>query len=152
MDTVDQGRIRRRYARGFEGEPSSVQRPLHGRGSRRSSNLLPSVSSKSKERSGPQPGIGLIKTPDILKELHNSGLGKGRLIVSFALESENGRENALKKLSGKGLDYIALNMIDIRKHTTPIGRDDNELEPFPLLPPGVRSLKEAKRTPRSGWL
>ena len=46
-------------------------------------------------------------TPDIL---HEAGKKKGdRLLVGFALETENGVENARKKLAEKNLDYIILN-------------------------------------------
>jgi len=51
--------------------------------------------------------LELVETPDILAELCR--LKAGRLVVGFALESQNGRENALRKLHAKGCDYIVLN-------------------------------------------
>ncbi|MGA2140916.1 MAG: bifunctional phosphopantothenoylcysteine decarboxylase/phosphopantothenate--cysteine ligase CoaBC [Brevinematales bacterium] len=107
--------------------------------------------SKIKKEAGPLPEIGLVKTPDILKELHDSGLGNGRLIVGFALESENGSENALKKMNDKGLDYIALNMIDIKAKTTPMGRDDNELELFSASSAGGEKFEGSKKD-AAQWL
>jgi len=55
--------------------------------------------------------IELTKTPDIAASLgklkHN-----GQLIVGFALETENERENALKKLESKNFDLIVLNSLN----------------------------------------
>ena len=51
--------------------------------------------------------LKLIPTVDILKEL---GRKKGkRVLIGFALETDNGRRNALKKLRAKNLDYVVLN-------------------------------------------
>lgn len=55
--------------------------------------------------------IRLVRNPDIaatLGRLKNSG-GKKRIIVGFALETDNERENALRKLKNKNLDLIVLN-------------------------------------------
>ena len=51
--------------------------------------------------------LRLTRTADILAEL---GREKGsRILVGFALEAGNARENALRKLREKNLDLIALN-------------------------------------------
>jgi len=51
--------------------------------------------------------LRLARTPDILAEL---GRQKGgRILVGFALEAENARENALQKLREKDLDLIVVN-------------------------------------------
>jgi phosphopantothenoylcysteine decarboxylase/phosphopantothenate--cysteine ligase len=51
--------------------------------------------------------LELEPTPDILKEI---GARKGsRIIVGFAAETQNGMENARKKLETKSLDAIVLN-------------------------------------------
>ncbi len=53
--------------------------------------------------------LTLRKTPDIASEL---GKRKGnRLLVGFALETDNERENALSKMERKGLDAIVLNSL-----------------------------------------
>lgn len=55
--------------------------------------------------------IRLVRNPDIaatLGRLKNSG-GKKRIIVGFALETDNEKENALRKLKNKNLDLIVLN-------------------------------------------
>jgi len=52
--------------------------------------------------------ISLVDTPDILAEV---GRNKTDLqwTIGFALETDNGHENALAKLKRKNCDYIVLN-------------------------------------------
>lgn len=51
--------------------------------------------------------LKLVKNPDILEW---AGLEKdNQLLVGFALETENGIENASTKLKNKNLDYVVLN-------------------------------------------
>lgn len=51
--------------------------------------------------------VKLIRTPDILEEI---GKNKGdKLLVGFAVETENELESATQKLKEKNLDFIALN-------------------------------------------
>ena len=57
-----------------------------------------------------QPGewnLRLVRTPDILAELGR--LKKRQRLIGFALETQQSRENALKKLREKNLDAIVLN-------------------------------------------
>jgi len=54
--------------------------------------------------------IELSKTKDILGEL--SGKKGNRILVGFALETENKEANALKKMKEKKLDFIVLNNPD----------------------------------------
>lgn len=55
----------------------------------------------------PDPKVHLIPTEDILKSISSN---KGnRIIVGFALETENVLENALKKLREKHLDIVVAN-------------------------------------------
>ena len=49
----------------------------------------------------------LLRTTDILAEL--GGDKGGRILVGFALEADNARENALRKLREKNLDLIVAN-------------------------------------------
>ena len=53
--------------------------------------------------------INLKKTPDILKDLAKSK--KKQIVIGFALETENGIENAYEKLKRKNLDAIILNSL-----------------------------------------
>lgn len=65
--------------------------------------------------------ISLEPTDDILEEL---GREKGkRILVGFAAESENLRENARRKLDGKNLDIIVAN--DITRKDAGFGTDSN---------------------------
>ncbi|MFH0888763.1 MAG: phosphopantothenoylcysteine decarboxylase [Planctomycetota bacterium] len=54
--------------------------------------------------------LKLVPTIDILKTLGNK---KGnRILIGFALEVKNSRENAIRKLHQKNLDYVVLNSPD----------------------------------------
>ncbi len=55
--------------------------------------------------------IELESTNDILKELGQKKQ-TGQVLIGFALESENGLENARKKLETKNLDAIVLNSLE----------------------------------------
>jgi len=54
--------------------------------------------------------LALQKTPDILKTL-GSQKKTGQFLVGFALETNNEKENALKKLKQKNADIIVLNSL-----------------------------------------
>lgn len=54
--------------------------------------------------------IDLIRTPDILKSLGQSKTDQQKLI-GFALETENGVNNAIEKIKSKNLDLIVLNQL-----------------------------------------
>ena len=65
------------------------------------------VSDKKIKKSEDHLNLPLIKTRDILKSL---GEVKGdKLLIGFALETDNAVENARKKLIQKGADFIVLN-------------------------------------------
>lgn len=65
--------------------------------------------SKTKiKRSGNTKTLRLKANPDILKEL---GKKKNRVLVGFALETENLERNAAKKLKEKNLDLIVANRL-----------------------------------------
>jgi phosphopantothenoylcysteine decarboxylase/phosphopantothenate--cysteine ligase len=60
-----------------------------------------------KKRTGVKWLLELVENPDILKEI---GAKKGdRILVGFAVESEDPRRGALDKLHRKNLDFIVLN-------------------------------------------
>lgn len=54
--------------------------------------------------------IKLKRTPDILASLRKAKK-PGQIVVGFALESEKGEENAVRKITEKGCDYLVLNMV-----------------------------------------
>jgi phosphopantothenoylcysteine decarboxylase/phosphopantothenate--cysteine ligase len=82
-----------------------------------------------KKRTGDKWVLELVENPDILKE---AGRKKGdRILVGFAVESDQPRRGALEKLRKKNLDFIVLNapsafgaqvtsvdIIDRTEHTT----------------------------------
>ncbi len=73
-------------------------------------------------KSGKPLLIELIETRDILAELGRRKGNDRRWMVGFALEAENARENALRKLKAKGCDAIVLN------HPQSIGSDASRAE------------------------
>lgn len=64
--------------------------------------------------------VELVENPDILAELGRRK--QHRWIVGFALESQNPRENAVRKLRAKECDAIVLN------HPSAIGNQSNRIE------------------------
>lgn len=71
--------------------------------------------------------IPLVKTKDILKSL-GAVKKTGQLLVGFALETNNERENALKKLEAKNADMIVLN--SLRDVNAGFGYDTNKITVF----------------------
>lgn len=67
--------------------------------------------------------IVFTKDNDILMELGK--IKDNQVLVGFAAESENLRENALSKLKRKNLDYIVAN--DISANDTGFGTEDNKV-------------------------
>lgn len=64
--------------------------------------------------------LELVETPDVLAALGQQK--EHRFVLGFALEAQNPRENALRKLRAKNCDAIALN------HPSAIGSDNNTVE------------------------
>jgi len=62
-----------------------------------------------KENSGDSLQLNLVKNPDILRSV-GENKKNNQIICGFALESQNGEENAIKKLESKNCDLIVLNM------------------------------------------
>jgi len=82
--------------------------------------------------------LSLERNPDIIEEV---GRVKGnRLLIGFAMESENLLENAGEKLRKKNMDYIVANMINVEgagfqtdtNIVTIIGRD-GKIEKLPMM-------------------
>jgi len=71
--------------------------------------------------------LTLTKTKDILNSL-GSKKKNGQLLIGFALETVNEKENALKKLEGKNADLIVLN--SLRDEGAGFGHDTNKITIF----------------------
>ncbi|MCX6825666.1 MAG: phosphopantothenoylcysteine decarboxylase, partial [candidate division Zixibacteria bacterium] len=67
---------------------------------------------KNKIKKGSNITLELTPTIDILKLLKDVKR-KGQKVIGFALETENGLENAMAKLKAKYLDIIVLNSTDV---------------------------------------
>lgn len=86
--------------------------------------------------------LKLKKNPDILKTLPKN-LRKNKIIVGFALETENLIKNALKKLKGKKLDFIVANKIN--KAHEPFGGGKKDV----YILNGLGLKKNLKKTTKS---
>jgi phosphopantothenoylcysteine decarboxylase/phosphopantothenate--cysteine ligase len=71
----------------------------------------PIYSAKKKIKKSPTKMIKLVENPDILAEI--SSKKKNRIVIGFALETENLEINALKKLKNKNLDLIVANRLKL---------------------------------------
>jgi phosphopantothenoylcysteine decarboxylase/phosphopantothenate--cysteine ligase len=85
------------------------------------------------------PHITLMTTPDILAALGAKKVAK--VLAGFALETENGIDNAKAKLKSKNLDFIILNTIQKKKpvfgsdtNTVTIIDRNGSVEQLPELP------------------
>lgn len=82
------------------------------------------VSSEKIKKSDEHFQLNLRKTKDILKSL-GAQKKAGQLLVGFALETVNEKENALKKLEQKNADVIILN--SLRESEGVFGKDTNKI-------------------------
>ena len=64
------------------------------------------IPSKKIKKDGKKLDIHLVKSPDILKNISSQSNAQ---IIGFALETDDGENQALLKLKNKNLDYIVLN-------------------------------------------
>ena len=74
-------------------------------------DFRPETAAEQKIKKNPETDIltlKLVKTDDILKSVGNKKT-ENQIVVGFALETENGLENAKKKLHTKNIDLIVLN-------------------------------------------
>lgn len=77
-------------------------------------DFRPEVTANQKIKKDPNSDemiLKLVKTNDILKTLGKNKTDK-QMLVGFALETENGIENAKKKLHTKNIDMIVLNIMN----------------------------------------
>ncbi len=85
------------------------------------------VSTSKIKKSDEHLYLELIKTKDILQSLGAIKSDK-QMLVGFALETDNEKENAQKKLSGKNADLIVLN--SLKDTAAGFGKDTNKVTIF----------------------
>jgi len=98
----------------------------------------PSARKLKKTGEGAVPELHLIENPDILAHVSHHPKHRPKLVVGFAAETENVRENAAKKLKSKGCDWIVANDVSNSKG---FNSEENEVtlitakgqEPWPLM-------------------
>lgn len=74
---------------------------------------------------GRKPAIALAENPDILRTVAARGPGRPALVIGFAAETEKLIENARKKRTGKGADWIVGN--DVGTKTGVMGKERNTI-------------------------
>ena len=82
------------------------------------------ASEKIKKKGDDGMNIDLVKTKDIAAELGKLKTAD-QILVGFALETENVKENAQKKLISKNLDFIVLN--NLKDEGAGFGHDTNKI-------------------------
>jgi len=85
------------------------------------------VAGEKIKKSGETMALELVKTRDILGAMRGEFGFKG-LLVGFAAETENLRDNALGKLQRKGCDLLVAN--DVSRRDIGFDGDDNEVVIF----------------------
>lgn len=85
------------------------------------------VSRQKIKKTGEAFNLNLKPTKDILLEMGRRK-NENQLLIGFALESENGRENALEKLRKKNADFIILNSLN--DEGAGFGGDTNKISIF----------------------
>jgi phosphopantothenoylcysteine decarboxylase/phosphopantothenate--cysteine ligase len=85
--------------------------------------------------------LRLVRGPDLLKETKAMRARRGTLTLGFALETEDGLENARRKLEEKGMDLVALNEagrpgtgLEVETNRVTLLDADGTVEDLPLLP------------------
>lgn len=76
------------------------------------------------KKGGGEMALPLARTTDILRHLGGQK-PSGQILVGFALETQNEKENALRKLKAKNLDYIVLN--SLRDKGAGFGKGTNKI-------------------------
>jgi phosphopantothenoylcysteine decarboxylase/phosphopantothenate--cysteine ligase len=64
---------------------------------------------KLKKTDAGPPSLALVENPDILATVAHMTLGRPRLVVGFAAETQDVKQNAEAKLARKGCDWIVAN-------------------------------------------
>ncbi len=84
---------------------------------------------KIKKSAGGPPKLNLVENPDILSEIAHLKLGRPRLVVGFAAETENVIENAIAKRARKGCDLIIANDVSLSSGISGgvMGGDENRV-------------------------
>jgi phosphopantothenoylcysteine decarboxylase/phosphopantothenate--cysteine ligase len=94
-----------------------------------------------RDETGEELVVRLRTGPDLLAETKELRAERGVLTLGFALETEDGRERARRKLEAKGMDLVALNEagrpdrgFDASTNAVTVLDRDGGVEEIPLLP------------------
>jgi len=110
-------------------------------------DFVPAEASEQKIKREGAMTLELKPTADILAEL-GSRRAPGQLLVGFAAETENGAENARRKLERKHLDAIVLN--DVSRPGLGFGSERNAGEI--ITADGTTAIEEMSKTEMAGHI
>lgn len=104
-----------------------------------------------KQADGSLPALSFRENPDILATVGRMGVGRPRLVVGFAAETNDVIAHATAKLARKGADWIVAN--DVSPATGIMGGTENAVtlisadgqEPWPRLPKEEVAARLARR-------
>lgn len=104
-----------------------------------------------KQADGSLPALSFRENPDILATVGQMGMGRPRLVVGFAAETNDVIAHATAKLARKGADWIVAN--DVSPATGIMGGTENAVtlisadgqEPWPRLPKEEVAARLARR-------
>ena len=89
------------------------------------SDIKPKVTQNYKIKKHKLKKILLNKTPDIIKRISSNKTKRPKLVIGFALETNNEIQNSLKKIKSKGCDWIIANKLN--KNNQVFGSDYNKI-------------------------
>ena len=109
------------------------------------------ASGQKMKKDGGAVALQLVANPDILATIAGMGMGRPRLVVGFAAETERVIEHATAKLARKGCDWIFAN--DVSPGTGVMGGVSNEVflvsatgvEAWPLMAKTAVAARMAER-------
>lgn len=98
-----------------------------------------------KKNASDAPNLELTQNPDILKTISTHDTMRPALVVGFAAETENLENNASKKLTSKGCDWIIANEVGMNSQgqEKTFGSDENQI--YFLSHNGIEKWKRASK-------
>lgn len=80
---------------------------------------------KIKKGEGASPLLRLVENPDILEQVSKHKTSRPTVVIGFAAETENLRDNAIAKLKRKGCDLVVAN--SVASGTSTLGGETNQV-------------------------
>lgn len=99
-----------------------------------------------KKNASDAPELKLTQNPDILRAIASHDTMRPELVIGFAAETEDLENNASKKLTSKGCDWIIANEVGMNEegHEKAFGSDENQI--YLLSHNGIEKWKRTSKT------